>query len=84
MLNILGWILNLIGVGMMIYGGFIGERVYTAGAYGLSSSVTVAHLPSLIVGGVCLIIGVMMVLTRKILDAFRGAKIMDSNIHPQP
>lgn len=75
----LGWILNLIGVGMMIYGGFMGERVYTAGAFGLSSSVTVAQLPSLIVGGVCLIIGVMMVLTREILEALNASKAIDQN-----
>lgn len=58
-MNILGWLLTLIGSALAFYGGVIGAEVW--GRYGTTR---VMHMPTLLFGGLMLIIGVMLLLAK--------------------
>jgi hypothetical protein len=54
----LGWLLTIIGSLLVFYGALIGNKVY--GVYGISHNVI--HMPSILIGGLMLVIGVMLLL----------------------
>lgn len=58
-MNALGWLLTIIGGCMAFYGGVIGTEVW--GRFGTTR---VMHMPTLIFGGLMLIIGVMILLAK--------------------
>lgn len=56
-MKVFGWLLTIVGGALAFYGAFIGNTVY--GLYGKHS---VMHMPSIMFGGLMLIVGVMMLL----------------------
>lgn len=76
----LGIVLSIIGVMLMIFGGVIGNEVYTPGIglYGIGYSSRVANIPMLIVGGILLIVGVILFVSSKLSKSEEVTKLEDN------
>lgn len=61
-MKVFGWLLTIVGGGLAFYGAFIGNQVY-GGPY--VGSHRVMHMPSIMFGGLMLIVGAMMLIASK-------------------